>query len=326
MQKERCAAGRRPVTALPATGVFWAWLAMCLCANGGDTETVGARETWSDSGLSGCTNATGSAILGNLDDTVVARFAPQAQPTFEYDVLSRPVEPGILPTRVSLRIQAVTVSPSSARLCLHSRASGRRWHVSLPELEPGIWHEIAAAVDADGSWISGPNSTEEQFLADIRSVDWVGVYIRRRAAAAAQYYKIDGFRIQGIALDSDGDGIPDIYERRHSMNEQHKGDGSLDNDRDGMTNYREYRAGSNPNDDQSRFWVQISREEGPAGEGVVLHWDSISNRTYAVWRTDRLSGDFEKIADSIETAPPENVFSDPAATNAGPYFYRIQVE
>jgi hypothetical protein len=45
-------------------------------------------------------------------------------------------------------------------------------------------------------------------------------------------------------MDSDGDGIPDKFEREHGMNATDANDAALDMDKDGFSNIEEYRAGT----------------------------------------------------------------------------------
>jgi pectate lyase len=47
--------------------------------------------------------------------------------------------------------------------------------------------------------------------------------------------------------DSDGDGMPDDWERRHGLNPRDASDGSADKDHDGYTNLEEYLNGTDPN-------------------------------------------------------------------------------
>ena len=47
------------------------------------------------------------------------------------------------------------------------------------------------------------------------------------------------------AHDSDGDGMPDYFERLHGLN-VHRDDSALDRDDDGLTNYQEYTSGTSP--------------------------------------------------------------------------------
>jgi len=51
-------------------------------------------------------------------------------------------------------------------------------------------------------------------------------------------------------VDSDGDGMPDAWERRHGLNPHDPSDGVADRDKDGYTNLEEYLNGTDPNKHQ----------------------------------------------------------------------------
>jgi len=48
-------------------------------------------------------------------------------------------------------------------------------------------------------------------------------------------------------VDSDGDGMPDSWERKHGLNPHDSSDGAADKDKDGYTNVEEYLNGTDPN-------------------------------------------------------------------------------
>jgi len=116
----------------------------------------------------------------------------------------------------------------------------------------------------------------------------------------------------GLYYDWDGDGIPNWWEARFSRNGSKTGlDASTDDDADGMSNYGEFVAYTNPTNDNSKFTIAIvpvvaeqpisdirppkmmaagrrlSNVEGPAN--FALKWQSARGRIYSVYATPNLS-------------------------------------
>lgn len=57
--------------------------------------------------------------------------------------------------------------------------------------------------------------------------------------------------VETINADSDGDGMPDDWERKYGLNPQDPSDAALDSDEDGFTNLQEFQAGTDPLDPKS---------------------------------------------------------------------------
>ena len=113
----------------------------------------------------------------------------------------------------------------------------------------------------------------------------------------------------GLYYDWDGDGIPNWWEARFSRTGSKTGlDASADDDSDGMSNYGEFVAYTNPTNDTSKFTIAIvptaDREQptllaavGRRVSNVARHadgtfsirWQSARGRTYAVYATDNLA-------------------------------------
>jgi hypothetical protein len=126
-----------------------------------------------------------------------------------------------------------------------------------------------------------------------------------------------------LPVDTDGDGLADNWERLHF--------GSLaanpndDPDHDGMSNLKEYRAGTDPRDANSRFeLIDIFR----LPEGTYLRWSSQADRHYQVRRTSSLLASpstYKVVQGQLPATPPFNEFIDTSAP-AGAQFYLIQIE
>jgi hypothetical protein len=129
----------------------------------------------------------------------------------------------------------------------------------------------------------------------------------------------------GVApADSDGDGLADAWEQQHFGNLNANANG--DPDGDGMNNFREFRAGTNPNDAQSRFeLVEISK----APNGVSVRWSSQPDRTYRVRRSTSLltaPANYAIMESGIAATPPFNEFIDTTVGTGAPFFYLIEVQ
>ena len=117
----------------------------------------------------------------------------------------------------------------------------------------------------------------------------------------------------GLYYDWDGDGIPNWWEARFSRNGSKTGlDASADNDRDGMSNYGEFVAYTNPTNSNSKFAISIvpiaeaptniepqsavrllavgrRPSNGVGTTNFALKWQTVKGRVYSVYMTHSLS-------------------------------------
>ncbi len=100
----------------------------------------------------------------------------------------------------------------------------------------------------------------------------------------------------------------------------------IDSDGDGMDNYAEWKAGTNPTNDLSFF--RIDRQPATVSNGFKLRWNSLSNRTYRLDGSTNLldSPAFRTIRSGIQGAAGVTEIIDTNAANQRATFYRIIIE
>ena len=134
------------------------------------------------------------------------------------------------------------------------------------------------------------------------------------------------------STDTDGDGLSDTFEvyaraRRWGLDPYGyvpfgTSITNVDTDGDGVTDYGEFIAGTDPLNPIQCF--QITHLYPVVDDVVILNWDSVENRTYAInWSTNLMQG-FNILATNVAATPPVNTY--PATLPANDTFFRIIVE
>ena len=120
--------------------------------------------------------------------------------------------------------------------------------------------------------------------------------------------------------DRDGDGLPDWWELQYPS----AANANADTDGDGLTNLREYIAGTNPEDANSSFEFVTVVEEIP---GVMLiQWSSVPGKSYTLLRAPTLSLnplDYQPVMSGISAQGNLTTYRD--TTGVGHQFYRLRI-
>ena len=126
--------------------------------------------------------------------------------------------------------------------------------------------------------------------------------------------------------DTDGDGLPDDWERAHAGNLTTL-TGGADTDTDGVTNLQEYEADTNPLNANSKLQItSISHASGSTA--VTLNWSSRPSRVYRLLRRSDLNPGFSWTDVGLGTFAPSagsvttKTFAEPAAARR---FFEVQV-
>jgi hypothetical protein len=130
----------------------------------------------------------------------------------------------------------------------------------------------------------------------------VGAYEFQSPASIISYVWLQGF---GLAMDGSADFI--------------------DSDGDGMNNWQEWIAGTNPTNALS---VLKMLSPSNSSSGITVSWQSVPGINYFLQSRTNLSGSpaFLTLQDSVVGQAGTTSFTDTTATGGGPYYYRVGVQ
>ncbi len=146
-----------------------------------------------------------------------------------------------------------------------------------------------------------------------------------------------------LTTDTEGDGMIDGWEIRYGL-QVATNDAAADADGDGLSNFGEFIAGTDPTNEVSIFrmadpekfgtWCQSVTWDEADGvwqtgsllrvEGLVFRWSTVSGRRYRMNSTTNLSQEWTPVSPSF-TGGGEVTFTN-WMTNMAQRFYRLQID
>jgi len=125
-------------------------------------------------------------------------------------------------------------------------------------------------------------------------------------------------------IDTDGDGMPDVWEDTYGFDKNSAADAGLDADGDGFTNLQEYIAGTNPKNDRSKLEViQITHPPG-TNTTSVIQFSSVAGKSYSLqYRNNLLPSTVWQKVQNIDATTSTQSVEDADAPGHEQRFYRV---
>jgi Tol biopolymer transport system component len=123
--------------------------------------------------------------------------------------------------------------------------------------------------------------------------------------------------VAGPIVDSDGDGLDDGWELEHFLTLARNGTGDFDND--GVTDWFEFRSGTDPTNAGSLFRIEMGVGVG----GPNLTWPATVGKVYKLQFKDQLTeGSWQDYAGTIEVVG-DHAYATDVAASPNQRFYRV---
>jgi hypothetical protein len=308
-----------------------AYLLLTTVCSAAPFETTYA---WDAAGTDGWTNGYVGVTLSNPGGNLEMSFRSQTViPRNEMDFAGLRIEAGQVVTNLQFSFKNVTMPAGGVWLAFHSAGSGVMWMKTMHVSSVGDWADNSVPISFESGWAAGARTSDENFNIDRQSIDWIGVYVQRNGSISAQKYAFDNFVVSGytgeppvVPVDSDGDGMTDVWETDNGLDPNDPGDAILDRDGDGMSNFAEYLTGTDPDDPNSIFGIEVgSSNNVHSVKGFMIQWKSQPGRKYDVLRSGDLRAGFDVLEENVTNTPPKTVYYDGTSTNGESFFYKVRV-
>lgn len=104
-----------------------------------------------------------------------------------------------------------------------------------------------------------------------------------------------------LAVDTDADGMPDVWETAHQFDANNPADAALDADNDGQSNLEEYRAGTDPRNPESLLRITSLSIESTNSR---VTWTTVGSHHYILQGGTNMAGHLDQILSPLLSVPP----------------------
>ena len=123
------------------------------------------------------------------------------------------------------------------------------------------------------------------------------------------------------AVDADGDGLPDAWEKRYFGSTD---PGAADDaDGDGMSNWEEFRTGTNPTERSSVAAIQSVRVQGA---DVIVRFNTVAGKVYRLEKAARIEAQVWTTVGAVMPGTGDALEkTDAGAAGSSRFFYRMRI-
>jgi len=233
--------------------------------------------------------------------------------------------------------------PGVLAIVLQASGSDRVWEnvVDMSGIVDGavtVTVSVPAELSAgwNTTWTGNDAAKPGLWAADIQDIGTVGVKVAQ-GGTAAQAYTVSGFMLDGVAVDL----VParvlayfsDLLDRDiNSLSDLTADELAIDTDNDGMSDFDEMFAGTDPNNANDIFAAKLV-----GVDPVQVEWPHAEDVSWAVLRCENLTAGFEVYDASVNVGDAEVsvtgegddqavVYTDGDTADGESYFYKVVVK